>query len=101
MLLRAYLRGAVLKTRNDNEPFRWDLTIAEATEKLAHYRLKLLEFKLEIAHDAGIKHQAANEQARLKPKGKNAAQLDDEVPSSPYPRNILRVLLWRYPDQKW
>lgn len=52
--------------------------MAEATEKLAQWHLKLSEFEFDIVHCAGLKHLAADAVSPFKTKGKDKYLLDDE-----------------------
>lgn len=54
--------------------------MAEATSKLEHWRLRLLQFELDTVHSAGKKHQTVDSISHLNNKGDDHTPLEDEVP---------------------
>lgn len=79
--LRPYLQGNTFVLRTDHAALRWILNMADATGKLARWRLRLLEYDYEIQHRPGVKHQAADALSRVRTDGGDETELDDEVPT--------------------
>lgn len=52
-LLRLYLERTRFTVRRDQEALGWILTMANATGKLARWRLRLFKFEFNIKHRAG------------------------------------------------
>lgn len=65
LLLRPYLEGAWFKIWADHDALPWISNPADASGKPATCRVRLYEFELNVAHHAGINHQAAVELLRL------------------------------------
>ena len=80
LLLRPYLEGTRYTIRTDHDALRWILNMADATGKLARWRLRLAEYEFDVVHRAGVKHQAADALSRLPTDGEDKAPLDDEIP---------------------
>lgn len=64
----------------DHNALLWILNIADATRKLARWRLKFLEYDFEILQRAGLKHQAATALSGLRPAGVDKNELENENP---------------------
>lgn len=60
LLLSPYLEGLQFNLRTNYHALLIILIQADATRKLASWRLKLLKYVSEIVHRAGLKHQSAN-----------------------------------------
>lgn len=53
----------------------------DAPGKLARWRRRLSEFKFNVVHFAGIKHQATHAMSRLPTDKTNKTKLDDQIPA--------------------
>lgn len=79
LLLRLYLEGPQFNIRADHDALRGTLDMTDANDKLARWRLHLLEFDFEIVHRARTKHQAVRVLCRLHTTGKDEQPLENYV----------------------
>lgn len=54
LILRAYLQGICFTIQTDHPSLIWILILADATDGLTRWRLRLSEFKSDVIHCAGI-----------------------------------------------
>lgn len=74
------MEGARFTIRTDHDALRWILNMADATGKLARWRLRLSKYEFDVVHRAGIKHQSADALSRLTTSGNDDTTLDDGIP---------------------
>jgi RNase H-like domain found in reverse transcriptase len=67
LTLRPYLEGQRFLIRTDHHFLRWVLNLADAQGRLARWRLRLLEFDLEVEYSPRKEHHAADVMSRLSP----------------------------------
>lgn len=71
----------------------WVLSLTTATESLAHWRLRILEYDLEVMHRPDIVHQAPNALYRLDTKGSDTNALEDNIPTlCTYPAELVHFI---------
>lgn len=56
------------------------LTMTVATDKLAHWPLRVIEFGFDTQYGAGLKHQAADDLSQFKTGEGNTKLLEDKIP---------------------
>lgn len=64
----------------DHDALKWILQSADSTGRLAHWRLRLSEFEVEVEHRTNIVHQAAKTISQLALNGKDKSTLEDDIP---------------------
>lgn len=69
-----------LTVTTDHNALKWILNLTDLTGKLVFWRLRLSEFKFEVVHHAGTKHQASD--ALLRPRMTGTDQTDLQIYSS-------------------
>lgn len=77
--LHPYLEWTKSTIRTSHDALRKILTLAEATGKLARWRLQLIAYDFHIVHRAGFKHQTAVTLSRLTNKGAGDAYIKDGI----------------------
>lgn len=80
LLLQPYLEGTHFIKPTDHDVLTWILSLADATRKLAQWRLRLSEMEFDVAHCARIEHQSVDERSRLSTTGKDCTPIDDALP---------------------
>lgn len=80
LLRQPYLGRIHLINSTDQDALKWVLTSADALQKLARWRIRLLELDFEIVHRAGIKHQVSVKLWRLTNEGFDKINVGEEVP---------------------
>ena len=80
LMLRPYIEGTRFTVRTDHDSLRWLLNLADASGRLARWRLRLAEYEYDVVHRPGIKHQAPDALSRLPTKGTDQSPLDDDIP---------------------
>ena len=80
LVLRPYLEGTHFKVRTDHHSLRWIMNLANASGRLARWRLRLQEFDFEVVHRAGSVHMAPDAMSRLPTDGADDSELNDDVP---------------------
>lgn len=60
LLLLRYLEESRSTIKKDHGELEWLLTMSEASGKLVHYRLRLLQFDFDAVHRAGVKRLAGD-----------------------------------------
>lgn len=78
-MLRPYLEWTRLTVRTDHEELRWILTIADDTDKPAHWSLRFSEFAFGIVHRTWVRYQAADALSRRKTIEVDTSQLQDKI----------------------
>ena len=56
LLLRPYIELQRFTVITDHEALKWLLTYKESTERFARWRLRLLEYYVDVQYRKGIKH---------------------------------------------
>lgn len=64
------------------DSLRWILKLTTSTKNITHWRLRLLEFELDIVHRAGLNHLAADAPSRLQTTGAYGTPLEHDLPYS-------------------
>lgn len=54
--------------------------LADATGRLAHWRLRLSKFEFDLVHYAGIEHQCTNALSRMPMTSEHINPIEDELP---------------------
>ena len=80
LLLRPYIELQRFIVFTDHEMLKWLLTYKESTDRLARWRLRLLEYDFDIQYRKRIKHQAADAPSRSEKNGHDTAEIDDDLP---------------------
>lgn len=80
LLLRRYLKGATILIHTDDDSLCCLLNMADATHKLARWRLRLEEMDVEVVHRVGIKHQATDALPRFETEVEDRLPLGDDLP---------------------
>lgn len=80
LLLGVYLEGCTYITRMDCHALSWIMNLTDATEKLACWRLRLLEFDFDIVHRRGVKHQVIDAVFRILITSADNTELEEEIP---------------------
>ena len=79
-ILRPYLEGHHVKIYTDHQPLKWLLGPTDATERLARWRLRLLEFDISVEYKKGIKNQLADAISRIPTEGETNISPDLNIP---------------------
>lgn len=79
LLSRSYLEGCRFIFRPDNHTLRCILNPADATGRLAHWRVRLLELDFERVHRTGVKHKAADALSSVPTVGIDSIELEEET----------------------
>lgn len=79
-ILDSYLQGSRFSIRTDNETVRWILNMTEAKGKLRRWILRLASFDYDVVHRYGVKHQAADDLARLEATKSDTKPIDNYIP---------------------
>lgn len=80
LLLRQFLEGTRFTVRAYHRALKWILSMADATEKLARSRLRLLEYDFKVIYRAGVRHQAADVISRVRTEGKDYLDIETDIP---------------------
>lgn len=99
LLFQPYLKGSRFTVRTDHEALKRLMAMADASVKLAGWRLRFLELELGIANCAGTKHQAAAALSRLLTNGMDRLALDDNVRVLVLAREVL-AQTWKQQERK-
>jgi RNase H-like domain found in reverse transcriptase len=91
LTLRPYLEGQRFLVRTDHHSLRWVLNLADAQGRLARWRLRLLEFDLEVEYAPGKEHHAADTMSRLLPPACIEPPLDTTIPCFATQRGTARA----------
>ena len=78
--LRPYLKGVRFSLRTDHGPLQWIMNLADASGRLARWRLRLLEYEFDIQYNPGREHHLADAMSRLPTGGGDVAEIEDEIP---------------------
>lgn len=80
VLLRPNLQETCFTICTDHDALRWILNLADASCKLGRRRIRLSEYKFDVVHRAGIKHQVADSLSQLSTDGHAKTVLDEVLP---------------------
>lgn len=80
LVIWPYLVSRRFTIRTDRDSLKIIFSLADATGRLARWRLRLSEFDVDVRHRAGIKHQAADVHSRLTNTEKDQASIKDNSP---------------------
>jgi RNase H-like domain found in reverse transcriptase/Integrase zinc binding domain/Integrase core domain len=105
--LRPYLEGKYFVIQTDHNYLRWVLNVADAKGLLSRWRLRLLEFDLEVQYATGKKHHGADTLSRLIPSDPSLSEpptaVNTEIPcfevSRPTlqsPPTIVEFQIWQH-----
>ncbi len=78
--LRSYQEGAEFTIRTDHHALRLVLNLSEPQERLARWRLRLLEFESLVEYRAGAQHHAADYLHRSTTDEEDNALFDTSIP---------------------
>jgi RNase H-like domain found in reverse transcriptase len=82
--LRPYLEGQKIFIRTDHHSLLWVLNLSDAQDRLARWRLRLLEFDYEVQYHPGALHHGADMMSRLRSEDPVIAKpidaIDTDVP---------------------
>ena len=78
--LRSYLQGEKFTVHSDQASLRWLLTIAETSERLMRWRLRLSEFDFQILYKKGNLNTQADALSRLTTLIETTSDLDEDIP---------------------
>ena len=79
-ILRPYLEGKHFTVFTDHAALRWMFSLADATNRLARWRLRLLEFDFEIRYRKGAENTVADVISRLPTFGHTMVDPDLDIP---------------------
>ncbi len=79
-LLRPYLERKYFELFTDHQALRWMLDLTDASNQLARWRLRLLEFDFTIRYKRGARNQIAHAVSRLPTFAPPEAEVDLEIP---------------------
>ena len=78
--LRPYLERERFVINTDHHALKWLLNIADASGRLARWRLRLSEFDFEVQYVKGTKNTLADAMSRLPTTGGTSVPTDEEIP---------------------
>lgn len=64
----------------DEDALKKILNLVDATNKLAHWRLRLSGFEFDVVHRDGIENQAPDALSRLETGWTDTTELDNDLP---------------------
>ena len=79
-ILRPYLEGKPFVVHTDHAALRWMFNLADASNRLARWRLRLLEFDFEIRYRNGAENTVADTISRLPTFGHTNVAPDLDIP---------------------
>lgn len=80
LFLFSYLEGTRITVQKDHEPLKAKLNLADATCKLACWRLRLSEVEFDAVHRAVVKNQTADALWRFPTIGEDWFPIHDASP---------------------
>lgn len=79
-MLRPCLEEVRFTTRADHVLLKWILTVADATDRLARWQIRLFELEFYVVHRAGVEHRGVYALFYLRTTGEDQAPIFDDVP---------------------
>lgn len=79
LLLHLYLAGSKLTVCSNHDSPKWIFNLADASGKLARWRLRLMEYDFFIIHQAGVEHQEADDLSRAHTEETDDSDIKHEI----------------------
>ena len=83
IMLRPCPEQTRFTVRTDHQPLKWLMTLSDPQGRLARWRLRLLEFDIEIQCKPGVTHALADYPSRVITEGLDRNVLEDDLPVFP------------------
>lgn len=80
LIPRPYLVGTCFTIRTEHDSLKRNLNLADATNCLARWQLRLIKFGFDVVHRDDIKRQAADAFFRLTATGEDRIPIEDNLP---------------------
>ena len=96
LLIRPYVEGTRFTVRTDHAVLKWMLHMDGAPERLARWRLRLLEFDYVVQTRPGASHQAAETMSRISTPVGDEGAIPDAVPCLALPNSLAA---WQLPPE--
>lgn len=79
VLLLQLSRGRLFAVHNDHDALKWILAQKDLREKLVGWRLRLSQFKFDVEHCTGTRHQATGALLLLQTAGADETAREDDI----------------------